>query len=359
MKKIVLNCNDCFAAYKFRLDLIKKLKEEYQVYVVAGFDDHTQFLKRENIDVYIIDIDKTGTGIFKEIKLFFTYRKIFKKLKPDIIINYTIKPHLYATMAAPKNTKIINVVTGLSSIFTKNTIITRVVILLYRLISKKINHYVFLNIDDYHYFVGLKILKKSHTIIKGEGVNLDNFYPYVDLSMPLTFIFIGRLVKEKGIIEYLEAAKLIKNRFSDVRFLIAGSFYKKNTMIDRELIRCYEKEGIVNYLGYCYDINEILRKVHCVVLPSYREGLPISLIEGLASKKIIIAANAVGSKDVVVDGFNGFLANIKSSYDLAVKMEKYIFARNKEEMHNNALYSSRQYDVNNAITAMKRIIEGI
>ena len=358
-KKIIINCNDCFAAYKFRLDLIKKLREKYQVYVIAGFDEHTQFLKRENVDVIAVDIDNTGTRLTQEIKLLLGYRKIVRTNRTDIINNYTIKPHLYATLVAPRKAKIINVVTGVSSALTQNTLMSRFVILFYRLISKKVDHYVFLNADDYNYFTKLKILKKSHSIIKGEGVNLENFYPYVDFSRPLTFIFIGRLVKEKGVIEYLEAAELIKRRFPGTRFLIAGAFYRKNSTVDRELVRRYEKKGIVKYLGYCHDINEILRGVHCVVLPSYREGLPISLVEALASKKIIIAADTVGSKDVVIDGYNGFLTTLGSSYDLAVKIEKYIFAQNKEELHNNALDTARQYDVAITIKEMQKIIEGV
>jgi len=359
MKTIALICNDCFAAYKFRLDLIKHLKTKYRVFIIAGFDSYTQILKSENIEIDIVDINNTGTSIFQELQLLFSYRKILKAKRPYIIINYTIKPHIYASLVAPKNTKIINVVTGISSVLTATTIKSKIIVLLYRLISKRIDHYVFLNNDDYNHFLEMKIIKKTHSIIKGEGVNLANFYPYVDFSKPTTFIYIGRLVKEKGIIEYLEAAKMVKGRYPNVRFLIAGAFYRKYSTISNKVIDYYEKQGIVKYLGYRYDINEALRDVHCVVLPSYREGIPISLIEGLASKKVVIAANAIGSKEVVIDGYNGFLANKMSSYDLALKIEKYLFLQNKEEMHENALESSKQYDVNKSIKEMKKIIEGI
>lgn len=359
MKKIVVSCNDCFAAYKFRLDLIKHLKKDYHVYVIAGFDEYTRLLKEENIEVKLIEINKTGMSLLQDIKLFFQYRKILKKIKPDIIINYTVKPHIYTTLASSKKAKIINVVTGLCSVITEKSIKSRVLILLYKMISRKVNHYVFLNNDDFDFFINFKIIKTNHSVIQGEGINLNNFYPDVDFSKPLTFIYIGRLVKEKGIIEYLEAAKIIKNRFPSTKFLVAGAFYKKHSSVSKELIARYQNEGIIKYLGYCFDINEVLRDVHCVVLPSYREGLPISLIEGLASKKIAIAADAVGSRDVIIDGYNGFLANIKSSFDLSCKMEKYIFTHNKEQMHTNALLSSRQYDVNKTISEMKRIISQI
>lgn len=359
MKKLLISCNDCFAVYKFRLELIKVLKKDFRVYVVAGFDAYTRLLKKENIDVRLIDINKTGKSFIQDIKLYFTYKKIIKEIRPDIIINYTVKPHLYTTLAAKKKLKVINVVTGLSSILTEKSFKSKLVIFLYRIIARKVDHYVFLNNDDYDFFVNGNIIKNEYSIIKGEGVNLDNFYPDVDFSQPLTFIYIGRLVKEKGIIEYLEAARAIKNRFPKVRFLVAGDFYHKRSSISRDLMQKYEKEGIIKYLGYCPDINEILRYVHCVVLPSYREGMPISLIEGLASKKVAIAARAVGSKDVIIEGFNGFLANIKSSYDLSCKMEQYIFSGDKEQMHKNALASSKQYDVNNTIAAMKRIINTV
>lgn len=359
MKKIVFNCNDCFAAYTFRLDLIKKLEEKYKVYIIAAFDNYTQILKQENLDVITIDSESTGTNPIQDFKLIKTYKKILKEINPDLMINYTIKPHVYATLVAPKKTKIINVVSGVGSVFTKKNILFHFVTCLYRFTTRKVDYYVFLNHDDYEDFRRLKILKQPYMFLNSEGVDLEKFYPYVNLSKPYTFIFIGRLVKEKGIIEYLEAAKRIKFKYPDTKFLIAGSYYKKKTAVSKDLIQSYENEKIVKYLGHRYDINEVLKDVHCVVLPSYREGMPISLIEGLASKKVIIASNVIGCKEVVEDGYNGFLADPMSEYDLSLKIEKYINSRNKEELHENALNSSKKYDRKLIVKQMIDLIEEI
>jgi len=359
MKKIIFNCNDCFAAYTFRLDLIKKLQVKYDVYVVATFDNYTQLLKDEKVKVILIESECTSTNPLKDMKIIRSYKKIFKEIEPNIIINYTVKPHIYGALAASKKTKVINVVSGVGSVFSNQNMLFQFVKCLYRVTSKKVDHYIFLNKEDYEEFNELKIIKQTHSFLNSEGVNLEKFYPYVDLSKPTTFIFIGRLVKEKGIIEYLEAAEIVKRKYPKVKFLIAGSFYKKKSAIDREYIKSYEARNIVKYIGHRYDINEVLRDVHCVVLPSYREGKPISLIEALASKKVIIAANSIGCKDIVEDGYNGFLVAVKSSYDLVFKMEKYIEHTNKEELHNNALKSSKQYDKSLVIRKMIDIIEGL
>lgn len=356
MKKIIINCNDCFSAYNFRLGLIKELEKEYEVYVVAGFDKYLPLLHQEKVNVITFPSASTSLGLRKNFRLLRNYRRIFKTIQPDLIINYNVKPHIYGTLMAPKKTKVINFVTGVGSVFEERNFLFKIVRCLYRLVSKKVDHYLFLNKDDYYLFSELDLLRQPHTIVPGEGIDLDKFYPYVDFNRPLTFIYIGRLLEEKGIREYLEAAKMIKRRFPEVNFLIAGDFYKKKSALKRSDISRYEEKGIVKYLGYRFDINVLLRDVHVVVLPSYREGLPFSLLEGLASKKFLIASAVPGCKDVVVDGYNGFLVRPRSSYDLVLKMEKYIKSDNKEELHNNAYISSEKFDQKKIIPEIVQLI---
>lgn len=344
MKKIIINCSDCFAAYRFRLHLIKELKKHYDVSVLAAFDKFTPLLQNEGIKVIPFENRTTSLSIRDNLHQYRFYRSVLKKEEPDLLINYTIKPHLLGTLAAPSKTKIINFVSGIGTVFSRKDLAFQISKCLYRLLSRKVDCYIFLNNDDYQLFFNFKFLRQPHIILNGEGVDLDKFYPEVDFRLPLTFFFIGRLVAEKGIREYLEAAKMIKRRFPNIKFLIAGDYYHKKSSLLPEEIKAYEREGIVEYLGFCYDIEEVLRNVHVVVLPSYREGMPISLIEGLASKKFLLASNVPGCKDIIIDDYNGFLVRPLSSFDLAVKMEKYIFSKNKEQLHNNALKSARKYD---------------
>lgn len=344
MKKVIINCNDCFSAYNFRLGLIKELEKTYEVHVVSGFDKYLPLLHQENINVIPINSSFAGLGIRENLRQLRDYRRIFKSIEPDLILNYTIKPHLFGTLMAPKRTKVINFVTGVGSVFEKRNLLFKIICFLYRFTSRKVDHYIFLNKDDYYLFSELEILRQPHTILSGEGIDSEKFYPHVDFNKPLSFIFIGRLLEEKGVREYLEAAKIIKRRFPEVKFFIAGDFYQKKSSLKRKDIYRYEKEGIVKYLGHRFDINVLLRDVHVVVLPSYREGMPFSLMEGLASKKFLIASAVPGCRDVVIDGYNGFLVRPKSSYDLILKMEKYIKSENKEELHNNAYASSSKFD---------------
>lgn len=344
MKKIMINCSDCFAAYTFRLNLLKELKKKYDVSVLAAFDKFTPLLQSEGIRVIPFENNTTSIKIRDIWKQYRFYRRIFKNEEPDLLINYTIKPHLFGTLAAVRKTKIINFVSGIGTAFSQKNFTFKISRCLYRLLSHKVDYYIFLNEDDYLFFRDQKLLRQPHIILESEGVDLDRFHPVVDFDKPLTFIFVGRLVEEKGIREYMEAAKIIKRRFPETRFLIAGDYYQKKSRIKPEEVKAYEQNGIVEYLGFCFNIEEVLQDVHVVVLPSYREGMPLSLIEGLAAKKFLIASDVAGCKDIVIDNYNGFLVRSRSSFDLALKMEKYINSNNKEHFHNNSLTSSKKYD---------------
>lgn len=355
-KKLIINCNDCFALYTFRLELLKKLRKKYTLYIIARRDEYYSLLLDEGFDVIDSFVEGSKKNIFKDISLLIFYKKIFKKIKPDIIINYTIKPHIYGTLSS-KNSKIINFISGVGSVFLIQNIIYRLSVLMYKLVAKKVNLYIFLNNDDLNEFKRNKLIKNRYEIIKGEGVNLNKFYHEVNFNLPPTFIFIGRLVEEKGILEYLEAAKTIKQKNPKVRFLVVGSFYDKQSVVDKNLIYSLHEEGIIEYLGYSYQINEVLRSVHVVVLPSYREGLPISLVEGLASKKFLIASNVPGCRDVCIDNYNGFLVEPKSVDGLVMAIEKYLNYEDKFLLHENALNSSFEYDKEFYIQKMVDFIE--
>lgn len=358
MKTLVINCNDCFALYTFRLELLKQLKEKYKLYVIARKDDYYPLLLEAGIDIIDSSLEGSKKNLFKDLKLIFFLRKTIRKIKPDIIINYTIKPHLYGSLVS-KDAKIINFVSGVGSVFLKRNLLFHLCKYFYRFIAKKVDLYIFLNNDDLELFQNLRLIKNKYEVIKGEGVHLENFYPEINFELPPTFIFIGRLVKEKGIIEYLFAAKKIKEKYPNTRFLVVGGFYDKESVVDKEYLLKFQSEGIIEYLGYSYNINEILRNVHVVVLPSYREGFSISLIEGLASKKFLITTNVAGCKDICIDGYNGFLVGPKNVEMLANAIERYILSEEKELLHENALNSSYQFNKIFYIEKMVDIVENL
>lgn len=341
-KKLVINCNDCFALYNFRLDLLKELRKHYRLYIIAKKDEYYELLQNEGFVIIDSLVIGNKNNPIKDISLIIFLRKLFKKIKPDIIINYTIKPHIYGTLVS-KNAKVINFVSGVGSVFLKENLLFKICKCLYKYIAKKVDLYIFLNKDDQELFRKHKLIKNSYTIIQGEGVNLEKFEKEVNFNLPITFIFVGRLIKEKGIKEYLEAARIVKEKYPKIRFLIVGNFYNKNSVIQKNEIIAYHKQKIIEYLGYTYKINEVLKEVHVVVLPSYREGFPISLIEGLASKKFLIATNVAGCREVCIDGYNGFIVEAKNVNSLVQGIIKYINFEDKELLHENALNSSYQY----------------
>lgn len=355
-KKLIINCNDCFALYTFRLELLLELKEIYDLYIIARRDNYYPKLVDYGFDVIDSNVQGNKKSFFKDLSLIIFYKKIFRIIKPDIIINYTIKPHIYGTMVS-KKTKVINFVSGVGSVFLKPNILFKISKYLYRFISRKVDLYVFINNDDLELFRDLSLIKNDYEVINGEGVNLDKFYKEVDFSIPPTFIFIGRLVKEKGIEDYLKAAKIIKEDCPETKFLVVGEFYDKDSVIDKSLFFDYVEKGIIEYLGFSDKINEILRKVHVVVLPSYREGLPISLVEALASKKFIIASDVAGCREVCVDGYNGFLSEAKNVDSIVYAINKYLNFEDKEILHENALNSSYQYDKEFYVKKMVDLIE--
>lgn len=362
---IVICCNDSFAAYTFRLKLIKALMNKgYKVYVFCGYDAYTNKLVSEGVKVINVNIEKTGKNIFADLKLYYEFKRLIKKIKPNILINYTVKPHLYCTLAARnKNIKIINFVAGVGSIFLHENILKKFVLKLYKLVSRYVWAYIFLNETDYADFNEYNILRNNKVFfVSSEGVDLERFsFEKIDSFDNINFIFVGRLVKEKGLVEFLKASELIKQRFNNVNFFIAGDIYqKKNSSISLETISDYENRGIVKYLGFSEEMNQVYKNMHAVVLPSYREGMPISLIEGLAMGKVGIASDVAGCRNVIDDGVNGFLFKPRNVVSLQTAIKKYLKVPNdiKMKMSQQACEKASQtYDVKKIVPYLINIIE--
>lgn len=347
MKTIMIACNDSFALYTFRLNLIKYLANDYKIIGVCNVTTYKEELDNENLILVNIPISSTSTSIIDDIKIINIFRKLHKKYKPDILINYTVKPHVYSTLMKSKKTKVINVVTGVGSAFLHKNLVFFLIKYMYRFIKGKVDAYIFLNYDDYADFKKNKlILKNKVYFLNSEGIDTNKFYSEgYNFQVVPTFIFVGRMVMEKGINEYLEAAKIIKEKY-DSRFLIAGEIYNKKSVISGEKLENYINNGIVEYLGFRKDIEKVLKEVDCLILPSYREGMPISIIEAMAAKKCVIASNVTGIKEIINDNINGLLVKKKDVNDLVEKIEYYIKldSKLKLEIHKNAYLSSQVYD---------------
>jgi glycosyltransferase involved in cell wall biosynthesis len=224
---------------------------------------------------------------------------------------------------------VVNNISGLGTLFIKNSVSTRIAKLLYRISQRKASKVFFQNNDDLQLFLKNKLITKDKCmLIPGSGVNTQLFIRDKEVNKKntkFTFLFIGRLIYDKGIIEFIEAAKIMKNKFSNIEFNILGPMYHSNeTAIKKSELDDWVKNEYINYIGESDFVKEEMDKVNCIVLPSYREGLSKVLIEASSMCLPVITTNVPGCKDVVIDGETGFLCKVKDSINLAVQMEKII-----------------------------------
>ncbi|EMQ2846246.1 glycosyltransferase family 4 protein [Proteus mirabilis] len=327
--KIILSANTSWYIYNFRKNtIIALLNDNHDITVVSTYDDYTSKLINLGVKFKEVYMDKNSKNPIKDFYTIASYRKIFKKINPDIIFNFTPKSNIYSSLAANCNkTRIVNNISGLGNSFTSNRVLTFIVKFLYKLSSKKATKIFFQNNDDLEFFINNSItsLEKAERIM-GSGVDINRFYYCTPNTKTTTFILSARLLISKGVQEYLDAAKFLKKKYHNTNYLILGFTDDNNKdYIKSDIIKKYEDEKIIKFLGKNDKIEKILEQADCIVLPSYyKEGVPKTLLEGASMGKIIITTNLPGCKDTIIDGINGFFCDVKSSSSLIEKMEKVI-----------------------------------
>ncbi len=334
-KTITICSNTSWYLYNFRMGLIKALQEQgYNIILIAPKDDYSNRLEELGCEHYHIDIDNKGTNPLEDIKLSYKFYKLFKSINPDMLLIYTIKPNIYGGIVSKiLNIPTINVIAGLGTVFLNNNMSAKVARWLYK-VSFNNNQVIFENQDDCSEFLDKNLVKKEQTVlISGSGINTEVFRPKnrVKKSNNLVFLLIARLIKDKGVIEYIEAIKSIKDKYPNVKFKILGSYYFGNpSSISKEEVENWVSNGIIEYLGYTDAVLEEIEKADCIILPSYREGLSRVLLEASSMSKPIITTNVTGCRDVVEDGHNGYLVPPKDSKSLALAIEKMINLSSQE-----------------------------
>lgn len=330
MKHIVLVGNTAWSMYNFRAGLIKGLiKIGYRVTVMAPSDD--DFDKRiEELGVQFINvrIEAKGTNPFVDFLLIERFRRIFKFIHPDFLFFYTIKPNIYGSFAARLlNIPHVAVVTGLGYTFINNNMVARIARILYELAFKSANEIWFLNNEDLRVFLDNRLIPHSKgNILKGEGVNLERFTPSNTQCEQVSFLLMARMLWDKGVGEYVEAARMLCLKYPEVQFRILGFMGVDNpNAISEEQMLSWQNEGVIKYMGSTADVVPFVKDASCIVLPSsYREGVPISLLEAAAMCKPIVTTDNVGCRDTVDDTISGFLCKVKDPESLADAMEKVI-----------------------------------
>lgn len=328
MKKIILSANTAWTLYNFRKSIICALIERhFKVIAVAQQDEFSASLRKLGCEVYGIRMDSKGSNPFADAITYLDYRHIYRALQPDLILHFTIKANIYGTLAARSlGVPCVNTVTGLGTAFIQSPwLMRRIVEFLYKRSQLWPHKVFFQNMDDLEMFVqrGLVPAEKAGRL-PGSGVNLAQFTPAPPPKNPaLVFLLIGRMLKDKGVVEFVEAARLVKARHPQARFQLMGQLGVANrTAISREQVEEWVAEGAVEYLGETDNVIPYIANADCIVLPSYREGTSKVLLEAAAMARPIVTTDVTGCRETINDGETGYLCKVKDPADLANKLER-------------------------------------
>ena len=330
-KKILINVNSAWNLLNFRAGLISELIElGYEVVALAPSDEYVLRLELLGCRFINLEIDNQGTNPINDSLLLWRYLRILKAEKPDLCLFFTVKPNVFGSLASRIcGIPYINNVAGLGAVFIGGGWIKRVVSSLYKVAFKKSFKVFFQNKDDLNLFLENRLIShQSVDVLPGSGINLNYFSPKGNsasssIDAPFKFLLIARMLKDKGVFEYVCAAQMLKESGVKAEFCLLGFLDVQNpAAISTEQMKAWTEQGHVKYLGSSDDVRVQIAQADCIVLPSYREGTPRSLLEAAAMAKPIITTNVVGCKEVVIDDENGMLCEAKNSKDLASKMNK-------------------------------------
>lgn len=333
--KILVVSSQAFSLCQFRADMMKDfINAGHTVYAAAPDNEQEWAEKLYKIGVTYSSfyLERNGVNPLKDIKGYLSIRKIIKEIKPDLLFSYQAKTVIYGSLAA-KSLGIKNIyalIAGLGSVFRgsnkgwKRQLVKVILGLQYKVALWCPKTVFFQNHDDSEKFTRNRLVsRKKVEFMNGSGVNLEHF-KYTPMPEEKRFLFVGRLIGDKGIIEYLEAAKKVKEQHPEAIFDVVGYYDTNPTALSPEDLNKYFDIGIANYLGKQDDVYPYLASSYCFILPSYHEGTPKSVLEALAVGRPVITTDAPGCRETVVDGENGYLVSVADSDDLAKRITELI-----------------------------------
>jgi glycosyltransferase involved in cell wall biosynthesis len=324
-RTIVLSANSDWNIANFRPRLICALRGAgYDPVVIAPQDPAADDRMRElDVERIPIRIDRSGLNPVADLRLLADYRRLLGRIQPAAYLGFTIKPNIYGAMAAASlGIPAIPNVSGLGTAFIRRGVLQSIVTALYRLGFSKAPAVFFQNDEDRSLFVGRRIVRaKQSRVLPGSGVDLSRFAPVAPSDGPPVFLLVARLLRDKGVIEFVQAARSLGSQ--GMHFQLLGPIDEGNrTAIGRLELERWVEEGVIEYLGVTDDVRPFLAAATAVVLPSYREGMPRSLLEAAAMGRPLIATDVPGCRDVVEDGVNGYLCAIRDPVSLASAMRR-------------------------------------
>lgn len=324
MKRILFLVNHDVAIYNFRLEIVERFLEAgYEVHISSPYGERIDDLVKFGCKYHEINMDRHGMNPKNEVKLIKEYKSLIKTIKPDICLGFTIKPNIYGAIVA-KSFKVPFVanITGLGTAVETPGVKQKIFVLLYKYAFRGIQKVFFQNTENQQFFIDHKIALEKHDLLPGSGVNLSRFFPLPYPNDSTTeFVFISRIMKEKGIDQYLEAANYITKKYPKTKFHICGFCESEYAGKMEE----YVNQGVVTYHGMVRDVKEIIKVTHCTIHPTYYpEGLSNVLLESSACARPIITTDRSGCREVIDDSVNGFICKQQDSNDLICQIEKFL-----------------------------------
>ncbi|MBP0593864.1 glycosyltransferase family 4 protein [Paraburkholderia sp. LEh10] len=328
--RIALVCNTAFAIYTYRQGLIRMLIERgVEVTVIAPRDRTSDLLEQMGCRCIEFHVASKGTSPRDDLRTLWSLYRLYRSIRPHIVFHYTIKPNIYGSIAARlAGVKSVAVTTGLGYVFIQHSRAAQVAKLLYRFAFRFPREIWFLNKDDQAAFLDQNLLAHPERarLLHGEGVDLDAFF-FTPLPArenereAFSFVLIGRLLWDKGVGEFVEAARRLRARYPHARFQLLGPVGVDNpSAITQADVDAWVGEGVIEYLGEAHDVRPLIAAADCVVLPSYREGVPRTLMEASAMGRPVVATDVPGCREVVADGVTGLLCGVRNVDSLAAKL---------------------------------------
>ena len=333
MKRILFLVNHDIVIYNFRLEIVERfINDGHNVHISSPYGDRIEDLKALGAIYHEIKFDRHGLNPIDELKILWYYNKLIRNVKPDICLGFTIKPNIYGAIAARKyGIPFVANITGLGTAVENSGLSQKAIIALYKYAFKDVQRVFYQNEENKKFFADHGIERGKGQLLPGSGVNLER-YPYREYpkSDVIRFAFISRIMKEKGIDQYLDAAEILRGKYGDkVEFNVCGFCEPEyDGRLQRE-----EKNGIVRYHGMIKDVAVFMGQMHCVIHPTYYpEGISNVLLEACATGRPIITTNRSGCREVVDDGVNGYMIPCQSSKDLIQAVDKFLALSWNEKM---------------------------
>ena len=323
-KTVAISANSSWNLANFRAAIIAGLiEQEYRVIALVPDDESIWSLRAMGVEVHHVPVDARGLSPIRDACLLLKYDGALRRLRPAAFLGFTAKPNIYGSIAAARlGIPVINTITGLGTGFLSGRTLQSIISILYRWGLRHSYRVFFHNHEDRNLFVTQRLVTATQAaVVPGSGIDLQYFYPASELGsdQPLTFLFIGRFLKDKGTMEFVQAATLLKKR-TQARFQMIGSVEDHPRAVPRHVFEKLVRDSTVELIGTTEDVRPYMAGADCIVLPSYREGLPRVLLEASAMGKPVIATNVPGCRQAVEDGRTGLICEPRSSSSLAKAM---------------------------------------